>query len=84
MEDRQQRKEGASCRSRGLRLPGLKAIRMREFLSQRDLAKRSGLSRETVCRVEGGRRTAQMSTIQKLASALGVHPRELTFGRHPE
>jgi transcriptional regulator with XRE-family HTH domain len=84
MEDRQQRKEGASCRSRGLRLPGLEVIRMREALSQRDLSKLSGISRETIYRLEGGRRTAHSSTVRKLAAALEVSPEVLARGSHPD
>jgi transcriptional regulator with XRE-family HTH domain len=77
MNGRQGRKEGASCRSRGILLPGLKAIRMREALSQRDLSKLSGISRETIYRIEGARRTAYPRTTRRLAAALGVLPEDL-------
>jgi transcriptional regulator with XRE-family HTH domain len=56
-----------------------KLTRLREdrVLSQRDLAKMSGLAQGTVWRLENGFSEAHPSTIRKLAEALGVEPRDL-------
>ena len=58
-------------------MPRLKMLRQRAFLTQRELAQRAGLSEVTVNRLEQGKQTARISTIRKLASALGVVPEEL-------
>ncbi|HLF08389.1 MAG TPA: helix-turn-helix transcriptional regulator [Dehalococcoidia bacterium] len=55
----------------------MKILRQRAFLTQRELAQRAGLSEVTVNRLEQGKQTARISTIRKLASALGVVPEEL-------
>ena len=44
----------------------------------RELAGRSGVSRNTIAMLENRQRTANPSTVRKLAAALGVEPRELT------
>jgi transcriptional regulator with XRE-family HTH domain len=56
--------------------PGLQRCRIDAALSQRDLAARAGVSPVTVFRLENGQE-ARLSTIRKLAEALGVAPREL-------
>jgi len=61
-----------------IRLPGLRAARLRAFLTQEQLAERSGVSVFSISRLEQGERPATIPTIQKLAVALGVEPRELT------
>ena len=60
-----------------MRVPRLMILRRRAFLTQRELAQRAGLSEVTVNRLEQGKQTARISTIRKLASALGVVPEEL-------
>jgi DNA-binding XRE family transcriptional regulator len=60
-------------------LPGLKAARRRAGLSQRALAERSGLSRDTVGALEL-RGRASAGTIAKLAAALGVGEAALLGG----
>jgi transcriptional regulator with XRE-family HTH domain len=59
-------------------LPRLKAIRTRHYLTQADLAKRSGVASTTINRLENGHEAARFSTIRKLAEALRVAPDELT------
>jgi transcriptional regulator with XRE-family HTH domain len=59
------------------RLGRLAAIRKSRYLSQRMLAQRSGVSRPTIARLEGGREEARYETMWKLAAALGVEPGEL-------
>ena len=61
---------------KALRLPRLPALREERFLSQMELAKRAGLARSTLARIEGGE-AARLGTIRRLAEALGVTPAEL-------
>ncbi|HXI19338.1 MAG TPA: helix-turn-helix transcriptional regulator [Chloroflexota bacterium] len=57
-------------------LPTLGAQRVRLAWSQEELAKRSGVSRPAIARIETGT-GARISTVRKLADALGVSPAEL-------
>lgn len=57
-------------------LPSLRKIRQNMALSQRDLAARAGVTQMTIVRLERGLQS-RPSTVQKLASALGVYPDEL-------
>lgn len=59
-----------------VKLPGLWRARLRAALSQRDLAKKAGVSPSTIARIESGEES-QPSTLRKLAAALEVEPREL-------
>jgi DNA-binding XRE family transcriptional regulator len=59
----------------------LRQIRESRFLSQRDLAGLSGVSRATIHRLERGGVEARFVTVRKLAKALGVHPAELVGER---
>ena len=56
--------------------------RMNAMLSQRELAKRAGVSAATVFRLEHGYRGHQ-STIRKLAQALQVKPASLVGASTP-
>lgn len=55
----------------------LKELRERRALSQRDLAALSGVTHQTIWRLEGGQNQALPRTIRRLAEALGVEPTEL-------
>lgn len=55
----------------------LMELRQEQALSQRALAELSGVSPDTVGRVERGDRRAYPTTARKLAKALGVEPKEL-------
>ncbi len=55
----------------------LRELRRRRVLSMRDLEARSGVSHNTIWRIESGRQGAHPRTIRKLAEALGVEPEEL-------
>jgi transcriptional regulator with XRE-family HTH domain len=55
----------------------LKRLRSRKKLSQAALAKRAGLSREYVNKIEAGRYDLPLSTLNGLAKALGVPVTEL-------
>jgi transcriptional regulator with XRE-family HTH domain len=58
-------------------LTRLHDIRTRAALSQRDLAKRSGVAQSTIVRLEQGEPNVRPITIRKLARALKVRPVEL-------
>jgi transcriptional regulator with XRE-family HTH domain len=58
----------------------LRRLRREQALSQRDLARVSGVGLDTVNKVETGVRDALPVTLRKLADALGVEPRELMKG----
>ena len=58
----------------------LKWLREDRVLSQRELARRAGLTHATVWRLENGYREAHPRTIRRLADVLGVEPRDLVKG----
>lgn len=64
---------------RGRPLPHLKAWRMRRYMTQLELAERSGLAKATVTRAETGDNAVSFPNIKKLADALGVSPDELVY-----
>jgi transcriptional regulator with XRE-family HTH domain len=55
----------------------LKTLRIRQALTQEELAERAGLSKNAVNRLEVDKAEPRMSTLRKLAQALGVDPSEL-------
>ena len=55
----------------------LRKLRVEKALSLRALGQRTGVAYDTINKLELGRRPARLSTIRKLAEALGVMPREL-------
>jgi transcriptional regulator with XRE-family HTH domain len=65
---------------RVLDLPHLRSIRRRAILSQEELAERSGVARDTISKLESGRRKAYPTTIRKLAAGLDVEPQLLVGG----
>jgi predicted transcriptional regulator len=58
------------------KLGNLRRVREERFLTQQDLAEKSGVSRVTILRIEQGVE-ARISTARKLADALSVEPSEL-------
>ena len=56
----------------------LRRLRADRFLSQRELARQSGLHAITLVRLEGGASAPSTRSVRALAAALGVEPRELT------
>jgi transcriptional regulator with XRE-family HTH domain len=54
----------------------VRELRQEHVLTLRELADKSGVSKDTINRIEHGH-GAYPSTIRKLAKALGVEPREL-------
>jgi transcriptional regulator with XRE-family HTH domain len=55
----------------------LKELRRRRVLTLRELEEESGVSYNTIWRLENGYTDARPSTIRKLAAALGVEASEL-------
>ena len=64
-------------RSRSIPLPGLAAHRRRRGLTQRQLGELAGVAHTTVQRLESLNRGAYPQTMQKLATALRVEPKDL-------
>ena len=58
----------------------LRALRQERALALRELAELSGVSLNTIWRIEANRQGAHPRTIRKLAAALNVDPRELVKG----
>ena len=56
----------------------LKDLRIEQALTQRELAARAGIGVNTVNRIELNETEPHMTTVRKLAAALGVEPRRLT------
>jgi transcriptional regulator with XRE-family HTH domain len=55
----------------------LKELRREQVLSLRELEERSGVSYNTIWRIEDGRQGAHPRTVRRLAAALDVEPSEL-------
>ncbi len=55
----------------------LRELRRRKVLSMRELEERSGVSYNTIWRLENRRTGAQPRTIRRIAGVLGVEPAEL-------
>jgi transcriptional regulator with XRE-family HTH domain len=55
----------------------LRELRRERVLSLRELEEKSGVSYNTIWRIEDGRQGAHLRTIRKLAEALGIDPKEL-------
>ena len=58
----------------------LKDLRVRRALTQEELADKASIGKNTVNRVERNLTEPHMSTLRKLAQALGVEPHELLEG----
>jgi transcriptional regulator with XRE-family HTH domain len=52
-------------------------LRMERAISQEDLGRMTGIAQATISNLEQGNRPARLSTVRKLAEALGIEPREL-------
>jgi len=55
----------------------LRRIRLAQFFSQSELARRSGVHTVTIARLEAGTTAPSTRTVRALAAALGVAPGEL-------
>ena len=55
----------------------LALLRRRRVLTQRQLAERAGITHATVVALEKGRGRPQLTTMRKVADALGVEPADI-------
>ena len=62
---------------------GLREARERALLTQEELATRSGVTVSTISRVETGAQAARISTLRKLATALGMDAEALIDWERP-
>ncbi len=58
-------------------LPRLRGVRERQAVTQRELADTSGVAQANISRIESGEQKARLSTVRRLAVALGVAPGDL-------
>ncbi len=58
-------------------MPTLREVRIRRFLSLRELAKRASVAQRTIVEAEAGRQVPRPATMRKLAEALEVDPIEV-------
>lgn len=58
--------------------------RLERGLSQKELADRAGLARPTISAIEQGSREITLTTLKKIATALGISPGTLADGQPPE
>lgn len=56
----------------------LRGIRYRENISQRELARRSGISQNEISKIENGKRVVGMKVAKRLAESLGINHNLLT------
>ena len=57
----------------------LKELRIKKVLSQADLSRESGVTVNSICRLERGERKPRFVTIRKLAKALNIDPGDIDF-----
>ena len=55
----------------------MRTVRERLWVTQAELAARAGVTKATVSRLENGLQRPRISTVRKLAAALGVAPEEI-------
>lgn len=55
----------------------LRQVRERLFVTQQELAEKAGMTEATISRIENGLHEPRISTVRRLADALGVLPEEL-------
>ena len=55
----------------------LRRLRKERELTQEEVGHRSGVHPTEVSRIEAGKRDPQVSTVERLAKALGVHASDL-------
>ena len=66
-----------------LKVERLRELRDSQALSQDELAQKSGLSRQTIARIEAGK-PAIPKNVRKIAAALGVAPAALLRAKEGE
>lgn len=58
----------------------LREWRLAKVMTQEELAQKSGVGEVTISRIETGQHEARISTVRKLATALGIEPQQLVAG----
>ena len=53
----------------------IKALRTKRSMTQAELAERAGVGWSLIAKVEGGKRMPSMSTLERIAAALGARVR---------
>lgn len=66
-----------------MEIPRLRAERLAVVLTQAELAMRAGVAEATVVAAERGKKV-RISTVRRLAAALGIKPEELIARREEE
>lgn len=66
-----------------MELPKLRKVRMMQLMTQAQLAIRAGMTPASISRIETGRSKARISTVRRLADALGVDPSDLIVLQEP-
>jgi transcriptional regulator with XRE-family HTH domain len=56
---------------------GVREIRQRKLLSQRELAEHAGVSETTIVKLELGATRPHPRTLRKIAAVLGISPEEM-------
>jgi transcriptional regulator with XRE-family HTH domain len=56
---------------------GIRELRQRKLLSQRELAEKAGVSETTIVKLETGATRPQPRTLRKIAEALGIGAEEM-------
>ena len=59
-------------------MEALREFRKQALLTQEELAQKCGIGVTAISRIENGHNVPRFSTIRKLASALGIDPRDLS------
>jgi len=67
--------------TRGLLVPTLREARLARYWSQLDLALRAGIGEGTVLAIEKGVNIPRLSTMRKIAEALGLEPGDIDWPR---
>lgn len=58
----------------------LREWRLAKFLTQEELAAKSGITEVSISRIETGIRAPRISTVRRLAEALEISPQQLVAG----
>ncbi len=61
-----------------MELPQLRSARLRRLMTQAELANRARMTQASISHLETGATRARISTVRKLAAALGVSAADLT------
>ena len=56
---------------------GIRELRQRKLLSQRELAEKAGVSETTIVKLEMGATKPQPRTLRKIAEALGIETEQM-------